>query len=879
MEKLVILDGNSLVHRAFHALPLLTTSGGQFTNAVYGFITMLQKIVRQEKPDYLAVAFDRSRMTFRHRDFEDYKANRKATPDELRPQFPLVKRVLQALRIPVLELDGFEGDDLIKAVVDAAEERGFRVLIVTGDRDLLQLVSPQTSALITRKGISELECFTPETVRKKYGIDPAQVPDLKGLKGDQSDNIPGVPGIGEKTAVRLLNQFGSLEGCLANLEKIPPRVANLLRQYSEQAVISKKLATLSKDVPIKVDFGDLKVEEPDYDALIGIYQELEFKSLLKSLREEMPEAAAEPDDEDCRIVSTMPDLIALLDELKKAGEFALCFDRGSSSPLKAPLTRLGLAWGEESCAVVEFPSGRGQLREKMLAAISGLLADPECAKLCHDAKAEMIICSRNGLELKGVSGDTMLAAYLLNPSLSSPALEEIVLKYLGQVVSFDREVTRAARCARAIWKVWPVLRTSLERDELWELFSSLELPLSGVLARMELTGVRLDVAQLEEMSREFGKHLANLVGEIYALAGEGFNINSPKQLGYILFEKLKLPVIKRTKTGYSTDAEVLDKLAPYHEIAGKLLEYRQFAKLKSTYVDGLQGLVDRETGKVHTTFNQTITATGRLSSTEPNLQNIPIKMGPGRKIRRAFVPSEPGWLILAADYSQIELRVLAHMSRDERLIADFLNGEDIHTRTAATVFGVAPEEVTPDLRRRAKGINYGIVYGITEYGLARDIGVSREEAALYIANYFRQYPGVKRFIEETIAAARERGYVQTLLKRRRYLPDLLSSNRNVRSFGERTAINTPIQGSAADIIKLAMLRVDREMRERGLRARMILQVHDELVFELPKEELGVLVPLVRSGMEKIMELAVPLRVDIEVGPNWYDLTKVDEADA
>lgn len=528
---------------------------------------------------------------------------------------------------------------------------------------------------------------------------------------------------------------------------------------------------------------------------------------------------------------------------------------------------------------MEFPSGRGQLREKMLAAISGLLADPECAKLCHDAKAEMIICSRNGLELKGVSGDTMLAAYLLNPSLSSPALEEIVLKYLGQVVSFDREVTRAARCARAIWKVWPVLRTSLERDELWELFSSLELPLSGVLARMELTGVRLDVAQLEEMSREFGKHLANLVGEIYALAGEGFNINSPKQLGYILFEKLKLPVIKRTKTGYSTDAEVLDKLAPYHEIAGKLLEYRQFAKLKSTYVDGLQGLVDRETGKVHTTFNQTITATGRLSSTEPNLQNIPIKMGPGRKIRRAFVPSEPGWLILAADYSQIELRVLAHMSRDERLIADFLNGEDIHTRTAATVFGVAPEEVTPDLRRRAKGINYGIVYGITEYGLARDIGVSREEAALYIANYFRQYPGVKRFIEETIAAARERGYVQTLLKRRRYLPDLLSSNRNVRSFGERTAINTPIQGSAADIIKLAMLRVDREMRERGLRARMILQVHDELVFELPKEELGVLVPLVRSGMEKIMELAVPLRVDIEVGPNWYDLTKVDEADA
>lgn len=880
MKKLLILDGNSLVHRAFHALPLLSTTTGQFTNAVYGFTNMLQKLARDEKPDYLAVAFDRSKATFRHQEYKHYKANRKATPDELRPQFPLVKKVLRALRIPILELDGFEGDDLIGAVAKAAEEKGFDVVIVTGDRDLLQLVSEHTRAFITRRGISDLECFTPDDVKKKYGVEPVQVPDLKGLKGDQSDNIPGVPGIGQKTAVKLLTQFGSVEECIANLDQLPTRAANSLQEHTEEALLSKKLATLAVDVPLEIDFSDFKVEQPDYEALIAIYQELEFKSLLKNLQEELPESVVDsfcPAESECRIVSTVSELVSLFVELKEVGEFALCFDRDgdSVSPHHAPLTRLGLAWGEESYAAVIF-SAQPELREKMLAAMSELFSASECKKLCHDAKAEIIMCRRHGLELQGVIGDTMLAAYLLNSSTADPELEEITLKYCNQVVAFDEDEQGAAQRALAIWQLWPVLRDALEDDELDKLFYELELPLSGILAQMELTGIKLDIEQLEEMSSELEKQLLTLTEEIYTLAGEKFNINSPKQLGHILFEKLKLPVIKRTKTGYSTNAEVLEKLVPHHDIAEHVLAYRQLTKLKSTYIDGLQGLVNKESDKVHTTFNQTITATGRLSSAEPNLQNIPIKMDLGRKIRKSFVPSEPGWLILAADYSQIELRVLAHMSGDERLIADFLHGEDIHTRTAATIFGVEQEEVTPDLRRRAKGVNYGIVYGITEYGLARDVGVSRDEAALYIANYFRNYAGVKRFIDETIAAAREKGYVETLLKRRRYLPDLLSSNRNVRSFGERTAVNTPIQGSAADIIKLAMLHIDRELQEKGLRARMLLQVHDELVFELPPEEVGVLIPLVRTGMENVIKLVVPLEVDIEIGPNWYNLEKAEE---
>ena len=887
MEKLMILDGNGLAHRAFHALPLLTTTTGLYTNAVLGFTNMLQKLVRQEKPDYLVVAFDKGR-PFRHQDYEAYKAHRKPTPDELRPQFPLIKKVLGAFNITTLEMAGYEADDLIGTVARLAEERDLEVLVITGDRDMLQLVSRLTRTMITRKGISELECYTEEDVFKRYGLKPEQIPDLKGLIGDPSDNVPGVPGIGEKTAVKLLQQYGSIEACLDNRMHVSGKAAALLDQYADQAMLSKKLTQIVLDVPCEVDFEGMRLRKPNYEALFLIFQELEFKNLIRGLRNELSLddrvatiAGEKPVGQDAGTICQAGGLLALKSRIEAAGRFALysgVSETPSENPGRQPgaslrALRVGLAWGDDESAVITVPEDRAQKNE-MLACLKDLLASPSCEKWCHDAKAEMTTWRRCGIALEGITGDTKLASYLLH-SATNPTIEEISMKHLNQVLMLRSEdETTVAGQALAVYRAWPLLQAELQDKGMVDLFYNLELPLSSVLARMELTGVKLDISQLDVMSSEFGRQLGLLTNEIYDLAGQGFNINSPRQLGVILFEKMMLPVIKKTKTGYSTDAAVLEELAPYHGIAAKLLEYRQLLKLKSTYIDGLRAL-GLTTGKVHTTYNQTITTTGRLSSTEPNLQNIPIRMELGRKIRRAFVPSEPDWLILAADYSQIELRILAHMSGDQKLQEAFSLGEDIHSRTASEVFGVPRDEVTTDLRRRAKGVNFGIVYGITDFGLARDIGVSREDAAVYIENYFRQYPDVRRFIQETIAAARDRGWVETLFKRRRYLPDLLSGNRQIRSFGERTAVNTPIQGTAADVIKLAMLRIDRSLQEQGLQARMLLQVHDELVFEFPKQEQPELIRLVRQGMERAVELDVPLDVDIEIGPNWYDLEKVD----
>lgn len=874
MEKLMILDGNSLAHRAFHALPLLSTTTGHYTNAVLGFTNMLQKIVRQERPDYVVVAFDKGK-PFRHDDYEAYKAHRKATPEELRPQFPLIKRVLGAFNIPALEMAGYEADDLIGTVTRLASERGLEVLVVTGDRDMLQLVSKKVKALITRKGISELDCYAEENVIERYGLKPAQIPDLKGLIGDTSDNIPGVPGIGEKTAVKLLQQYDSVEGCLANRGLLSGKVAALLEQYADQAILSKKLALLVMDVPCDLDFEEMRLKKPNYTDLFRVLQELEFKNLLNSMRDELsPDdgVKAAIDREPERTVCQADGLLSLIAEIKAAGRFAF-YSGAAKQDTGTPIRGAGLAWGDNESAAIIIPEDYAQ-KNALFNCLKELLSDPSVEKWCHDAKAEMVAWARYGVTLEGIAGDTKLASYLLH-SATNPTIEEISMKHLNQVlVMANDDETAVAQLALAVYRAWPVLRAELQDEGLEDLFYGMELPLSSVLVRMELTGFKLDVSHLDAMSSEFGRQLGTLTSEIYDLAGQGFNINSPRQLGVILFEKLKLPVIKKTKTGYSTDAAVLDELAPYHEIAAKLLEYRQLLKLKSTYIDGLRGLISLETGRVHTTYNQTITTTGRLSSTEPNLQNIPIRMELGRKIRRAFVPSEPDWLVLAADYSQIELRILAHMSKDEKLLEAFSQGEDIHTRTASEVFGVPLDEVSPDLRRRAKGVNFGIVYGITDFGLARDIGVSREDAAIYIDNYFNRYPGVRRFINETITAAREQGWVETLFKRRRYLPDLLSSNRQVRAFGERTAVNTPMQGTAADIIKLAMLRIDQALREQGLRARMLLQVHDELVFEFPKQEQPVLIDLVRTGMEQAVQLNVPLDVEIKIGPNWYDLEKV-----
>jgi len=875
-DTVLILDGNSLAHRAFYAIPLLSTQEGVFTNAAYGFMNMLRKVMGDFGPGYLVVAFDKGRQTFRTQAFAGYKAHRKSTPEELRPQFVIIKRLLQAMNIPVLELEGFEADDLIGTVVRRAEARGLSPFIITGDRDALQLVSPKTKAVITRKGISELDTFDEDAIRDRYGLRPEQIIDLKGLMGDASDNIPGVPGIGEKTALKLLHEFGSMEHILENLEAIPGKVRDKLVEYSDQAELSKKLATIDTDCPVDIDFEACRLTPPNLDELIPLLKEYEFRALLKTFLAEYGENKTDAgqrffqEGRSYRIVTSAGELEELEAEIRDASGVAVEFGASGGHPLQSAVESLylsvepGKAW-----AVPLGAFAPGVVRELL----GPVLADPRTAKYFHDAKLALHYACCLELELNGVTSDVMIAAYLVNPGIPNQKLEDLSLAYLNRV--FDPpEDPGLVGCMRVdlINHLKPVLEEKLEEADLHSLYRGVELPLINVLAGMEQEGITVDPKQLKLMSRELGQQIDELTQEIYGLAGEEFNLNSPKQLAVILFDKLKLPILKKTKTGPSTSAEVLEELAPYHEIVTKMLEHRQLMKLKSTYVDGLQALINSKTGRLHTTFNQTVTATGRLSSTEPNLQNIPIRLELGRKIRKVFVPSAPDRLIMAADYSQIELRILAHISNDQVLINAFHEGEDIHTRTAAEVFGVSPELVTREMRTRAKAINFGIVYGISDFGLSRDIGVTRAEAKLYIDNYFQRYRGVKEYLDQVVIEARDKGFVTTILNRRRYLPDLFSSNKMVRNFGERTAMNTPIQGSAADIIKLAMTKVDDEIRHRGLKSRMILQVHDELIFDVPKDELPEMTGVIRRGMENALTLSVPLEVEIKIGPNWYELT-------
>lgn len=872
---LLVLDGNSLAHRAFHALPHLATSQGLATNAAYGFTTMLFKVLRETQPHLVAVCFDKGRLTFRHDQYREYKAHRQGTPEDLRPQFPLIKEILRAMNIAVIEEEGYEADDLIGTLVQRAEQKGICSVVVTGDQDALQLVSPLTRVLVTRKGISELEEFTPERVRERFGITPDQFPDYKGLVGDTSDNIPGVPGIGPKAAAALLKDFGHLENLLSHLEEISPRYREKIRQHQEQALLSKKLATINRQAPIEVDPQDLRWPGPDYNRLLEVFSRLEFKSLIRSIRQQLGEEKSEErlasvevktHRVDYRHAADPAELASLLELCQRVGRVSVALCGSRQEGVVAAALKAG---GSIYYLNLEDSSSGGAARN----ALSAVLQDRSIEKLFHDAKSALWLLSRHGQTIERLAFDTMVAAYLLSPTTSSQELADVALDHLKVILPARGEEALAAR-ADATWRLAEVLAEKLRLAEMEKLYYEVELPLVGVLAEMEMAGVAVDREYLMEMSRELESKIQTIAGQIYQLAGEQFNINSTRQLGYVLFEKLQLPVKKKTKTGYSTDASVLEELASAHPIVPLILEHRQLVKLKSTYVDGLAALVSAETGRVHTTFHQTVTATGRLSSSEPNLQNIPVRMEEGRKIRRAFVPRQPGNLILAADYSQIELRILAHMSGDANLIEAFCRGEDIHARTAAEVFGVPLEEVTKEMRSRAKAVNFGIVYGISDFGLARDIRISRQEAQQYINNYFARYPGVKAFIERTIACAREKGYVTTILKRRRYLPELFSSNKTVRSFGERTAINTPIQGSAADIIKLAMVRIHRELKTRGLATKMILQVHDELIFDVPKEELPQVKEMVREHMENALKLEVPLTVEVKAGPNWYEVRPV-----
>ncbi len=871
--KFVIIDGSSLVHRAFYALPLLATAAGQYTNAAYGFTMMLTKLLQDVKPDAVAVAFDQGRVTFRNEAYAEYKAQRKATPTELAEQFPMVRELLAAMGIAVLEEAGFEADDIIGTLSCRAAREGYEVIIVTGDRDALQLIGPATKVMLTRKGITEMALFDREALYAQYGVTPEQVVDLKGLMGDASDNIPGVPGVGEKTATKLIAEFGSVENLLANIDKVAgAKLQEKLRENAELAVLSKKLATIECEMTLPDAPQDYK-PAPDAARVKELFAKYEFKSLLAKIDTIFPGAGAgaapsagPATPPAARVADTAGEVAGIVAAARREGKLC-CYAATSGQVPAAAFDGLGVASGEGAAYI---PAGAAGWDD-----VLAVLADGTVGKISYDAKALAVACLAAGTKLAGLAFDVNLAAYVLDPTASDYPLTALAERYLGRAVGWTEKEWRlrpeyAAWAAATARELWPAMDGLLAEAGADRLYYDIELPLVEVLAAMEQTGIRVDTEGLAAMAIELGVRVDGLLADIYHIAGEEFNVNSTKQLGVILFEKLKLPVLKKTKTGYSTDAEVLEKLAGEHPLIDKLLEYRLLTKLKSTYLDGLAALVNRASGRVHTSFNQTVTATGRLSSSDPNLQNIPVRTDAGRRIRGLFVPDAGYDVLLSADYSQIELRILAHMSGDAGMIEAFRTGRDIHTATAAEVFGVSEAAVTPLMRSRAKAVNFGIVYGISDYGLSQGIGVSRKEAADYIDSYFARYPGVKRFIDGTIAEARENGYVTTLYGRRRYLPEIHSPNFNLRSFAERTAMNTPIQGTAADVIKKAMVEVYRRLADEGLKSCILLQVHDELVLEVAAAELDRVAAIVRGAMEGAVSLSVPLTTDIKTGKNWAE---------
>jgi DNA polymerase-1 len=931
----MVIDGNSLANRAFYAIPMLSNSQGFITNAIYGFYNMLVKVLEEEKPAYLVVTFDKGKEVFRHEVYADYKATRKETPEELRLQFPVLKDLLRTMNIAIVEREGFEADDLIGTIVKEGEKAGLENLIVTGDRDAFQLISPQTKVILTRKGISETEVLDVKEVEARYGLRPCQMIDVKGLMGDASDNIPGIPGVGEKTAVKLIKQYGDLEQVLAHWEDFKgKKLGELLRNYADQALLSKNLATIMLDVPLEIDWEQFRKQEPDYARLVELLKELEFRNILQNVQKQWEKSQQgettegggkeEPKLTEYVLLANQGAVKKYLREAKNA-PVVLYLETERKSPRHWAITAGGLkvagqlpsllSWQDEAELQGYVELIRGFLEKKaqqiivhdwkatllalyaeteseavtateeatetateattgtQLALAFDLLAatqNPENSRSLKPPKEELRFARQ--LQKKEIK-DTLLMAYLLNSSRATQDLGTLLQEKLNGSILPSGEV-RIPYLLEEMAKLAKLLDEELAQQEMSRLYQEVELPLTFVLAQMERTGISLDEAILAEMGHEFDSWINQLTGEIYRLAGEEINLNSPKQLGVLLFDKLGLAKGKKTKTGYSTSAEVLEALAPEHEIVAKILDYRQLVKLKSTYIDGLRALREPRMGRVYTTFNQAITATGRLSSTEPNLQNIPIRMEEGRRIRRAFLPSD-GKMLLSADYSQIELRVLAHLAGDAGLIEAFRANQDIHTRTAAEVFGVSMESVTPQMRRAAKAVNFGIIYGISDFGLSRDIGISRAEAKEYIANYFARYPQVKAYLDRTVEQARAKGYVTTILNRRRYLPDIHSRNYHLRSFAERAAMNSPIQGSAADIMKLAMLKVENALQEQAFDAFLLLQVHDELILEVAQKQVKEVGRLVKKMMCEAYALQVPLKVDLQMGANWYDLQPLD----
>jgi DNA polymerase-1 len=908
-KRAFLVDGSALAYRSHFAFIKnpLTNSRGQNTSATFGFVRALLKLIDDEHPDYLAVVFDTPEPTFRHKAYAEYKATRQKMSDDLVAQLPMIRQFCEALGAKVIELPGYEADDVMGTLAKTSAQREIDTYLVTGDKDFMQLVEPRVVIYNTGKG-DTVEILDAEGVQEKIGLPPQRVIDFLALMGDTSDNVPGVPKIGEKTARELLLEYDTVEKLLANADKVKrANVRESLKTNREQALLSKQLVTIDTAVPLSWHIDDLARGEIDAATVAELCREFEFNSLLP--RFTVTSALAET--KQYQLLNTPEKVKWLAQQLAKAETFAFDTETTAEDPLRAELVGMSFAWEEGSAYYVpvakgaqtfslrateekNFPdfflqteNGDNDLSLKKL--FAPLLEDPQRPKCGQNAKYDMLVMSRYGVNMAGVVFDTMIASYLLNPTSRQHNLDALSLEYFNykkiptsdligkgkvQITMRDVPVVTVAKYACEDADFTLRLRNhflpKLHESGVYDLFEQVEMPLVTVLAEVERTGVALDLPFLKKMSAELEATLGTLVADIYELAGEEFNLNSPKQLEKILFDKLKLKSWRRTKTGRSTDADVLERLSQDHALPKKLLEYRELSKLKSTYVDSLPQLVNPYTQRVHTSYNQAIAATGRLSSSEPNLQNIPIRTEIGRRIRRAFIPGEKGWKLLDADYSQIELRIVAHLSKDAALIEAFRNDEDIHTATAARVFNVDPKEMTPEIRRRAKEINFGIIYGMGAYGLSQRLGITPEEGQNFITNYFVQYPGINAYMMGTMADAHQKGYVTTLLNRRRYLPDINSDNRRVREFAERTAINTPIQGTAADLIKIAMINIHRRLQKENLRSRMILQVHDELVFESPENELAVLSTLVREEMSQAIRLDVPIKVDVGVGRNWLE---------
>ena len=927
-KRLFLIDGNAIAYRAYYAFiqrPLMN-SKGENTSAIFGFVTFLNRILTQESPDYIAVVFDTGAPTFRHKAYKEYKATRQRMPEDMISQLTTIKDIVKAYRIPALEMDGYEADDIIGTLAKRAEREKVLTFLVTSDKDFMQLVSERTKMYKPGRQGNEIEIVDIDGVKQKFGVPPEKVVDVLGLIGDTSDNVPGVPGVGEKTAIPLVQKYGTIENIYKNIRKIEQEgVRKKLEANKDKAIMSKGLVTIETDVPLKVDFHTLQAAEKDVPALVKFFEDLEFKSLVQSLKKsegikakgkaeevEFPPPEIElvdmhKDKHAYKLITDTKEFKDLCSRLRKSKEFVFDTETTSTDALSAELVGISFCLKPREAFFVSVrpkteadqaelftqkkaaaSQSKGIDVDEVVRNLKPLLENQDPRKIGHNIKYDMLVLSQHDIWPQGLAFDSMIASYILRAdgrhNLDALAREHLQYKTVsftdlvgsGKEQKHIREVPLedlsdySCEDSDITLRLYQTLSGKLEQQGMLDLCETMEFPLISVLGKMEKAGVAIDIDHLRNMSKELERQLDTLTREIHKLAGEPFNINSTQQLGDVLFNKLKLPTVRKTKTGFSTDVGVLETLRNEHPIIEHLLEYRQLSKLKSTYVDALPALVNPRTGRVHTSFNQTIAATGRLSSSDPNLQNIPIRTEIGRSIRKAFVPGEGDSLMMSADYSQIELRVMAHISGDEGLSEAFRNKEDIHTTTAAKVFGVAHEEVSREMRRKAKEVNFGIMYGIGPFGLSTRLEITQSEAKEIIARYFERFPKVKQYINDTIGAARERGYVETLLGRRRYLPDLNSHNNNLRQNAERQAINMPIQGTAADMIKLAMINIDRAFAKARLKTRMILQVHDELVFELKKDEEEKVRSLVTKHMQESLKLNVPIEVEIGVGKNWLE---------